>query len=469
MRNQVDIFRFLIDKIELAYTSGSGGLLDLNTFVDKLTIQESMNQMFIQGQVYLTIPKGYLSSSRVQIKAQDAIRISVKSENTLLNDELVMNTTNLSSVFYINRIDRIDIESQIYDKYVLNFTTPEAIRDKKTKVQRSYRNQKRSDIVSDIYNKDIKVNSSLVGNADSDAKDFYCVIPNWTPSKAVNWVKSGCTKNQVKNFYLFQRMNSQGEIETVFDDYKTLCEQPPVVGQESSPQTGYITSLDVQTSDGNNDDLESDYKSRMKTVIGNPKVLEMDMVDKSLRGVWSSTAFFYDITTKKYTSKKFSYKDDSPDPFLNKNSDKFFEDNLVSDFSDLFSNGESSVFLLPKAHLRFDQSETELGVDRIEEWYQESISQKEASIFNAISIELPGDTNRRVGETIMFSNLVGKNYEFENSRISFESDNGREFGSKYLIFALERVFEFSHGESRKTSCRNKMIIVKDGLMRVNDA
>jgi len=274
-------------------------------------------------------------------------------------------------------------------------------------------------------------------------------------------LKMGCKENDIKNFYFFQRINSDGELETVFENFKNLCNQKPTLGNEDDPASGYVCSLDVQTGD---DELDSDYESRMKSVIGTPVVMEMDFLDKSTKGVWSSTCFFYDITTKKYTTKKYNYKDSAPSPLLNSRDEKFITDNIFTDFNESFNNTESSIFLLPKAYLRFDEQETELGVDRLEEWYQDHISQKETSIFNAISIETVGDTNRRVGETVMFSNLVGNNYDDENSQVAFQSDDGREYGGKYLIFAIQRHFEFPY-DKKQGSCTNKMILVKDGLTR----
>jgi len=459
--NRVDVYRFIFDRILLVPSEPDKAPVDLSTFVDSLDMYESLNQMFVQGSMKLTLPKGYLSSVGIKIRAQDALDFQVRSINTILNNTFQKNETNISCIFYINQVTSTEIDNEIYDKMNLNFVSIEAVKDKSVRIQKSYKNQKRSDIIREIYESSLQSTAELSGNAETDDKDFFCVIPNWSPSKTINWLKMGCKENDIKNFYFFQRINSDGELETVFENFKNLCNQKPTLGNEDDPASGYVCSLDVQTGD---DELDSDYESRMKAVIGKPVIMEMDFLDKSTKGVWASTCFFYDITTKKYTTKKYNYKDSAPSPLLNSRDEKFITDNIFTDFNESFNNGESSVFLFPKAYLRFDSEETELGADRFEEWYQDHISQKETSIFNAISIETVGDTNRRVGETVMFSNLVGNNYDDENSQVAFQSDDGREYGGKYLIFAIQRHFEFPY-DKKQGSCTNKMILVKDGLAR----
>lgn len=460
--NLTDLFKFKTDELTLVPNQGGDvKSVDLLTFVDMITFRESLNQMFIEGSLTLTVPKGYFSSLNIYLGPSDALKVSIRSFKTLKDDQCEDNDVSISDIFIINKISKVEITSQIYDKYNISFISPEGVKDKGQKIQKSFSNVKRSDAIKTLYDTTLKVNANLNTNADTDNADFCCVIPNWSPSKSINWFLSGCYQNDIKNFYFFQRINKEGKIETVFENYKTLCEKDVSVGRDGELASGYISSLDSI----NNQDYDPDtnYKQKMKFTISEPIIYDRDMLQKSMSGVWSSKVHFYDITSKKYTFKDFNYKDQSPKPLLNRNDRKFVKETDIIQLDETLNSPESSVFLLPKARYRFSVNESLLGSDKKEDWFQEHISQKETSIFNAVVIEVPGDSQRSAGETVLFSNLIRNDYNDRENSVGFEQDNeGKEMGAKYLIFQLERTFEFPQGNTQPR-CLNRMILVRDGI------
>lgn len=461
--NITDLFKFETDELILVPNQeGDVKSVDLLTFVDRLTIKESLNQMFIQGSLDLTVPKGYFSSLGVYLGPSDLLKLSLRTFKTLTDNEYKENNVYFSNYFIINRINRVNVTSDIYDKYSISFITPEAVKDKGVKIQKSFSNVKRSDAIKQIYNNNLKVDAELISEVESDNSDFCCVIPNWAPSKTIHWFLTGCSQNETKNFYFFQRTNKEGKIETVFDHFKNFSKQKVSVGKEKEYGSGYVCSIDsLNTADELPD--PSNYGQKMKYVISEPIIFDKDTLEKSMSGVWSSRTYFYDPTTKKYTVKDFNYKNDGPNPLLNEGDRKFVGETNIIQLDETLNSPSSTVFLLPKARYRFKNDEPDIGVDRKEQWFQEHISQKEICLFNSVMIETPGDSQRRAGETVIFSNLLRQEYNGDNTNNGFEQDSeGREMGAKYLIFEIERIFEFPQGNKNPRSV-NKMILVRDGI------
>jgi len=458
MNFDVDIYRSVTESIYLICQKDEGiQPIDLIDFVNKVTFHESMNQMFMSGTIEFTVPKGYFGSLGIRVGIQDVLSIKIKSVKSISKTSYIDNDESIQDVFVVNKVSKIDTPgNSILDTYKLNFISKESVKDKRERIQKSFKNKKRSDIIKEIYENNMKSESNLTGNADTDHADFFCVVPNWNPSKTINWLMSGCEADESKNFYFFQRFSTDGKIETVFENFRTLCGQEPSVGLDSKNASGYVSNFDV----AQQSNLSNDYFDKARMTVSDPIVMEYDFLQNSINGSLSSRAFFYDITTKKYTKNDYVYKDDGPEPSL-PNLKKFITSSPMIETNETYNSPTSSVFLFPKAKFRFDKAESEVGVDRTEQWYQDHISQKEISIANAVVIETAGDTQRRIGETVMFSNFI-KDYDSDNSPFQHDED-GTEMGGKYLIFGLERVFEYPEANPPgQGKCLNRMVLVRDG-------
>lgn len=456
-----DVLKFSTNQIVIISQKQNGAQsVPIIDYIDNLTIHESMGQLFMDGNLEMTVPKGWMASLDLKMGRQDVIVFDINSVKSLSGGQWSENDKSIVGAFTINKFDRIDLEdSSIYDRYRMSFISQEAVKDKRERIQKSYRDLKRTDIIKEIYNENVKVTSNLVGDADTDHADFFCVIPNWNPSKTINWLINGCESDDVNDFYIFQRFNSEGKIETVFDNYKNLSSQSPVVGEDDSLASGYLASFDVLETQN----VETDYGQKARITLTNPMILETDFLMSSMKGVWSNRSFFYDTTTKKYTKKDYVYKDSGRDPSFPRLK-KFITDSAVLETNETYNNPETSVSMYPKAKNRFDSREPEVGVDRTEQWIQKRISQKDVSTMTAIAIEVPGDTQRRVGETVMFSNFIKDDLQEDNSTKPFQHDDiGKEMGGKYLIYDIKRVFTYPIATREQPSCINKMILVRDGV------
>lgn len=475
MKYPVDSFEIVIANL---FTKDGDDVIDLRPFVKEIQIKESMSDMFIHGSIIIQAEKGILASKKSFPKAQDILSLVIKSMYKIptesveeLNDDSILPSQSTSQIelggveeneetiegsFVIYNIETVESIDPSIHQMKLNFMSGEGVKDKTTKIQKSYKKKKRVETIKQIYSDFLEVDSSLVSDAE-DEHEFTCIIPNWSPSYSIRWLLSGCMKDKDKNFLFFQRFKN-GKIETKLDTFSNIAKKDPIVGSRNNPENGFIETIDTTR----NINEEKNFRMRLRMVTDVTRMQRLNTVEWGMAGTWASKAFFYDMTRKKYLKGKevnngkgeFSYKEDAEDPQID-DYKKFVSDDFL-DENDFF------VTLLPKAQYRFHEDEEKEGVDRTEEWYLEHLSQTNINNFFTLNITSIGDTNVSIGETVTYCNILGDDFEDENEPLQLQFDTEKkELGGTYILWSIERFFTTPQANQNAT-CKNVMTLVRDG-------
>jgi len=479
MNERTRIDNFLIEKF--TFLSGNGNAINLSNYVREITLNESIDNMFVTGTVKVVVPRGLFSDLNCRFTGEDLVNIKIKTfykipkitnQKSIKGESLNPTDKKHSGVpidvvlvvmgldYSTQSYSSSGVLSETHDEIVFNLISAEGILDKNQKVKKAFSKKNRVEIIKQIYNDYLKLDNEssavLIGNPDCE-NDFTCIIPNWAPSKAIAWLLTGCYDSYEKNYLFFQRLN-RDKIETIFDTFSNIAKKDPIIGDRNDVSFGLL-GLDSSTTSL---DETKDIENRLRTLLKPVRVLNSSILEHSFAGTWASKAFFYDITRKKYFDGKevnagkgeFVYRDDARAPEID-DYKKFIT-------TDEYSKPESFITIHPKQQFLFHTDEEVEGVDKKENWFLENNSQKNLNMFSRISITTIGDTDVRVGETVTFSHNILRNLNDPVKEIKKKLDTSKEeLGGTYIIWGIERVFKTPTNDSNLV-CENRMILLRDG-------
>ena len=428
-----------------------------------ININESIFQPFIVGTVILDIPNGYLEENKTRITSQDILLMTISTFVSIEKTNAIPGKSLLESFIIYNTSKSSSSEKTT--RYRLDIVTPEGFKDSTTRVVKSFSKLKRSDIVKSIYTDYIleeergdagSGNLSFV--TDTLGSDFSCVLPNWSPSKCISWLTNGSidSKNEdCANFFFFQRFNSRGKVESIFTSLTDMIKKP-TVGTENDKTSGYIVDILYDAEDP----IDAHIRER-RTITGELSVPDMNSTKYNAFGTWGGTLYFYDQTRKKYFEKVYNYKDDAPEPFVDTDTKKFIEeDNNI--ITNRLGSPNSFKSFLPKQKYLFSSTEENKGVDKKEDWLDLVYNQRNLNIYFPLEINIVGDTNRRVGECVMFSNMQVRNLTKDEGSYTSHDVEGRSLGGKYLISDVVHQFIFE-STSVNQEYTTKLTLMRDGV------
>lgn len=427
-----------------------------------ITLNESIFQPFIVGTVILDIPNGYLEENKTRITSQDVLIMDISTFISIEKTEAIPGKDILESFIIYNASKSSSSEKTT--RYRLDIVTPEGFKDSTTRVVKSFSKKKRSDIVKSIYtdyileDKRLDAGSGNLGFVtETLGSDFSCVLPNWSPSKCISWLTNGSidSKNEdCANFFFFQRFNDRGRVESVFTSFTDMIKEP-VVGVENDKSSGYIIDILYDA-----EDPIDAYVRERRTIKGNFSIPDMNSAKYNAFGAWGGTIYFYDQTRKKYFEKVYNYINDSPEPFVDSNTKKFIEeDNDI--ITSRLGSPQSFKSFVPKQKYLFSDDEGNKGIDKKEDWLDLVYTQRNLNIYFPLEINIVGDTNRRVGECVMFSDMQVRNLTKEARSYTSHDEEGRSLGGKYLISDIEHQFIFE-STSVNQEYNTKLTLMRDG-------
>tara|TARA_R110001592_G_scaffold49136_7_gene153614 strand:- start:7684 stop:9108 length:1425 start_codon:yes stop_codon:yes gene_type:complete len=461
------IDEYRIEDLDLiTATATEESRFNLIPYLQRLELVESIDSSFVQGVLRFSVLKGELKSRGVDFTMQDFIVITTSSIESLQNDGVsakLSEPRKIGGVFYITDLIKKEISDTKVDSYTLHFSSTEVLNEYTRKVSKSYKKQTRSDIIKritkDFLIKDT-IQESKLGIFEQTKDQFQCVIPKWSPMTSIDWLSQGCisTENEdSKCFSFFQTFDDDGDRKINLRSLRTMFRSKPSVGKDGNFLTGYA----LLPYDSHLDELEKRTLARrtplrcvMKNVSG---------LDKIFNGMYSSKLLSHDITRKTFTEHQFEF-DNTHVANEKVNRGLMVEDNKVDkDFDKNFLKTGDSYIKMDHDHKNlFRKFETNLGVNKTENWFQEYLNQKNVKNFITLEITVYGDTSRNVGETVMFTSAGI--YEKDDENLAVELDQeGIDLAGKYLITKIIHTFS-TDDEDGSLGGKNttKMVLVKDG-------
>jgi len=383
----------VIETLNLKPLSG-GEETDIIKITNEVNVYEDLFLPFTVGDVIITDTTGLIDS--LPITQQEEIKIEWKtpSMDAIKKKYIVYKISN-----------RVPGRYASYS-FVLHFVTAEAIKNSNTRVSKSYKDMTIKDIVTDIFDEYLKVDGELEWEHDpTNEEEFSCVIPNWRPLAAINWVleRAYLDSPQNANFRFYESLDGE---ET--PKFKIACISQ-LIQEESEEEQKF--SYSPSTIPGSKEYENSKDPVKQLMNVSQYSIMDTDKLVLLKRGVFFSRVIDHDIVRKTIRTTDFKYTekfDEAKHMFTGKLLEEG-DKGLSEDKEDPKpGTGLPSVTRLVSKHkYLFSKEEDDEGQDRIGgddvDWLLPSRSRKNDIHTYQVNIEAPGDSRRRVSKMVEFS------------------------------------------------------------------
>jgi hypothetical protein len=334
-----------------------------------------------------------------------------------------------------------------------------------SKVSKSYKDTKISDIVSDIYYDYLHGHDALFYAVPTDRIENI-IIPNLSPTNAINWLSKRAIPESGNgvNYLFYQTVSG-----SFFTSIDMLAQEEPFFKYILQPRiddpTG-VENISIGT-----------FKIKKLTFMN-----QFDKVKNIRRGIYSSKLLTHDIVTKRITQYDYNGFDGfmglshfgTFPPLVNsdmetrssrKNRTNFApgdpENNyLITNESTLSDMTDSRVEFYPKHNQMYARNAGELYNNKVEDWKLQR--NNNYGIYDGITImlEVSGNSALKVGQAITL--IIPSPETTDRDGMSDRIDD-KFLSGTYMVTAIQHVFSQYKTNSPKMSYDMKIEVVKDGL------
>ena len=430
---------------ELKIASPSGGVADLLTdvLVIEINIFEDIFKSTISGTITMSDIRDVITL--LPIQGQEELYMKLKTPSLNAKEDIIDFTANPFIIHKVNMRREVSTGGQIYD---LSFVSPEAIKNTKKRVSKSYVNTKANigEIVDDLMKQDkfgIQTEKEVEIEPTIGTRKY--VVPNSYPFTFISKLTKEAKSEKGSPHYLFFE-NKKG---FHFKTFQFLYNEAKENGIRGEFHVGDIGFDEETTPDPESGKNVQSFKRILQYSLNSKK----DMLINTTTGFFGGTVIEHNLFNKKINTKTYNYFDDA-DFNVNEriSPNRLYSDNAMPSIESLSDDIETSnihVISVSKDNDDVDKSfekgdpnkryETLLDrKSRIVE-YQDGIS---------INMTVHGQTTLTVGDMV---------------RVSIPAVGGDEVEDKlysgtYLITKLRHTFNPS-----TRSHVMSMELVKDGL------
>lgn len=311
---------------------------------------------------------------------------------------------NVKLTLRVYKVEARHLQKERLQQYIISFTSPENIQDKKVLVSKSYKGRLISDIASDIQTNFL---GSKFANLETTKYLHHYIIPNLRPFSTMWWLATRANPSSFNgaNYVYFQNKDGFN-----FVSLESLFSKPEVIEYFYQPANVREDGL-LSHKRNIKDDMVS---------INEYNFLEQNDALSNLNdGMYGNKLVTYNQGRKKIETNLFDY------------------DATFGSFQHVDANKLHSTFIpdltSPDSRLRFYPSGTgfEDFPNSVETWERQRLSQMIQAEAIRMRVIVPGDSRRKVGEVVKINipspeSLIDKSGE--------ELD--KYYSGRYLISAL---------------------------------
>ena len=458
MAEQLNVGDIKIDKLVIHAASGT---YDLIPHLVELNIYENIFSNNLTG--HITLVDGYNIPQKLPILGEETIECKMRmigtgEEDTLLFEPPSMQIHDLS--------DRFLREGKHSQQFSLKLVSEHFMSNLHSRVNKSYHPASKnslsaSDIVTDIYNNYLDDSRGGIDVEDSFGVET-CIIPNWHPHTAFNWLASRARSEKNRHgvsYVYFETLDG-----VFFKTLQTLAAQEPIMTISLAPRTMDIHKIEALSKG----QIKADHILYMN---------QFKKIDNIVSGMYASKLLTHDITTKKIAQFDYSGFDDwdlyqhiSPHPPINNSAteyqagnaqrnsyapsrfetvDPITEGHRLSDFKD------SVVTFYPKHNQMYGNTSTEPYENYVEEWKLQYDAHK--SFYNGVTMQVQcgGLQFARVGMTVGL--VVPAPH---GGKLTPDESWDKILTGKYMVTAIRHIVSNDKGN---TSYKMYLQLKKDGI------
>ena len=425
---------------EIKLFSSSGNIIPLGGLMMQLTLFENIFSPTMSGQITLLDTNSIVLN--LPIIGQEYLSFKIKtaslgSEGT----DIIDYTENIFSVYKIDK--RIMADSA--EAIVLHFTSPEMMRNNRTRVSKSYTNSI-DKIVIDVLQNERYLNSKKDLFIEGTVGVRKMIAPNNQPFTFIQKLASESISLEHSSPYFMFYENKDG---IHFRSLESLYNQPII----AKYNTGDFVNQ------GSGGTVVRNVLEEYSRPLSHQIVQANDMLSNVKGGLLGSNLITYDIYKKSYNKKSFRYFQNFRD-YGRISDNPIYNTNVIDEFGNTVDNfTDANIHLHPTS--KVEENDAQYFTDVATSPYspnriENGLLHRQAKLLElkkgvSLIVEVHGLTNIAIGQTINFEmQVVGETHG--------KSKADPYYSGKYLITTLRH--NFSVVPSRNHTII--MTIVKDG-------
>lgn len=386
--------------------------IDLRNIFMEFSIFEDLYSNSVSGNILI-------SDAANQIK-----NLPILGFETLTIKFNAPNKKSLSGTYIIYKISNREPDQDKSQMYVLNFCSKEQITEASVSVGKSYNGKLISDIANDLQTSFL--NSSFF---DLEPTKFLhsIIIPNtFSVFEAMNWLTTRANSNTYNgaNYMYFQNQSGYN-----FTSLERLNSKPSVIE--------YVYGVaNVRRSDqGNVTHKDRNYDLEQRSILQYNISTHIDVLANLTSGMYANRVCTYDFVNKKFGVKDYNYSDSYTKQVHTEPNNKFNILTKQTGPTKLITN-KFQKSIDPQANLRFYvDNPSESFPNQVNNWLGQRIAQIQEINNITIKIVVPGDSERKIGETV--SILLPSPEALLHDELQYDTY----FQGKYLISGLRHVVQ----------------------------
>ena len=425
---------------EIRLFSSSGNIIPLNGLMMQLSLFENIFSPTMSGQIVLLDTNSIVLN--LPIIGQEYLSFKIKTASLGGEGTDIIDYT--ENVFSIYKIDK-RIMADSAEAIVLHFTSPEMMRNNRTRVSKSYTNSI-DKIVKDVLQNERYINSKKDLYIEGTIGVRKMIAPNNQPFTFVQKLASESISLEHGSPYFMFYENKDG---IHFRSLDSLYAQPVI----AEYNTGDFFHQDSSGT------VVKDILEEYSRPISHQIVQANDMLSNVRGGLLGSNLITYDIYKKSYNKRSFRYFKNFRD-YSRISDNPIYNTNVIDEFGNGLDNfTDANIHLHPTSKVEENDAQYFTDVDtspyspnRIEN----ALLHRQAKFLElkkgiSLIVEAHGLTNMTIGQTIDFEmQVVGQTHG--------KSKADPYYSGKYLITTLKHEFN----EVPQKNHVIFMTIVKDG-------
>jgi hypothetical protein len=190
--------------------------------------------------------------------------------------------------FIITKLGR-EVPHQGRNKTIqLYFTSEEMLTNQLERFSKSYRNKTVSDILTDVFNTQLKSKKTLTTEGTSNSLNF--IIPYWTPFETIRFLmKKGISSSTKDSGYLFFEDKNGFNFKSISGIFNQKSEKDIIMHRMKNEQGNSLSGFVGLVK----------YSTVLKTI---------DLIEDVRRGVTGGSAFTFDYATKSFMMREMEWE-----------------------------------------------------------------------------------------------------------------------------------------------------------------
>jgi len=397
----------------LNFLTAGGQRIELKKLLVELSYYEDIYSFAVSGYITLVDAQGFIELMRITGNEYIEVNFGKIKNGKNLNDQ----------VFRVYKSSgRKPSGNMNSEVYTLFFCSEELLLSEQTKISKSFKGTKISDIIDNVLTDKLKVNNKKIQTIEETMGVYDFVIPRMKPFEAISWVSTYARPQtypgadmlffETKNGYNFRSLQSMFS-DDIYATYK----------------------YEAKNLDSKIQPLQEKTISVLQYEIGKP----FDMLNEISSGTMANKLISIDPITRSYKTTKFDYntfkgqaetlnKGGVPDTLKNRlgNTENQEYDGVLKVLI-----GNSNQQNVPYI------KEKEAGVAKdiyAETYVPNRTAQISLANYTTLKASIPGDPGITAGRTVDFNLLTLK-------PTSSTKDLDKFYSGKYLVTAVRHIIQ----------------------------